>query len=231
MNGDDVFITPAVLHRLVHSDAGVTILDARHAGLRHSGEEPGFDGTIPGIEYSHWPFLFTGIEGSYRCSWESFLKDPPPLTKMKSPGDMIDLFRECGVCNKVPVVVFGHWHHGDGDEGRICWQLDYLGHRHTHILAGGISAWLHSGLSGRGRLGKGDLTAMLRPECYATCNDVQQVLRTHEATIVDTRTLDEFNGVDDYRSKRHGHIPTAIHYDWYSMTSHRRPLKAICLQA
>ena len=128
---------------------------------------------------------------------------------------MIDLFREYGVCNDVPVVVFGRWHHGDGDEARIYWQLDYLGHKHTRILAGGIGAWLQSGLSGRGRLGKGDLTAVLRLECLATCDDIQQAaLQTHAVTIVDTRTLDEFNGVDDLRSKRHGHVPAAIHYDW-----------------
>ena len=45
---DDVFVTPADLHRLMHSDVGVTILDARHADFRHSGDEPGFSGTIPG---------------------------------------------------------------------------------------------------------------------------------------------------------------------------------------
>lgn len=214
-----VFITPRELHQLMHSDSGVTILDARCAiEPFENGTEPGYQGTIQGTSLAHL-HLAIWFLGAYETKWTDFTIDDAPsqiegYTKLKSFDEMASLFRERGVCNDIPVVVFARWDQSFGEEGRIYWQLDLLGHSRIHILERGIFGWLDSELVGQGRRGDGDFSPSPRPDTLMEWRALEQALKTGQNTLVDTRSAEEFKGVDAQFAARRGHIPTALHYEW-----------------
>lgn len=74
--------------------------------------------------------------GSRRASWGSFTASGG-RSVLKPVPELQTQFRELGVSNDVPVVVYGSWTEEWGEEGRIFWQLDWLGHPQVYILYGG----------------------------------------------------------------------------------------------
>jgi thiosulfate/3-mercaptopyruvate sulfurtransferase len=119
-----------------------------------------------------------------------------------------------GVRPDRPVVVYEH------DSGiraaRVFWWLEYLGHPDARVLDGGVSAWQRAGLP--------LATAPVVPvpsdwhgtpvaERLATWQDVLARLGASDATIVDTRSDDEYAG-RAVRATRGGAIPGAVHLEW-----------------
>lgn len=79
-----------------------------------------------------WNFL-----GSRGAPWGSFTVSGG-RGDLKSVADLESMFRKLGVSNDVPVVVYGSWKEEWGEEGRIFWQLEWLGHKDVRILYGGM---------------------------------------------------------------------------------------------
>lgn len=134
---------------------------------------------------------------------------------LKSVEEIEQIFREKGVSNDVPVVVFGGWKEEWGEEGRIFWQLDWLNHTQAYILYGGIFGWTEGDYQGRGRDGEGDFVARPIASRYATEQSISRMLENNDDLVIfDARAENEYNGDTPYGSSRGGHIPTAVSYDW-----------------
>eukprot|EP00803_Ostreobium_quekettii_P001717 evm.model.scf_441EXC.10 EVM.evm.TU.scf_441EXC.10 scf_441EXC:49901-52016(+) len=196
-----VFITAEELEQMMASEKGVTILDARNkinplALLLN----PGAGWTIPGAYRAHWlDFIAPGTRDT--------LLPVPELEKM---------FRDRGVSNDVPVVVYGSWTEAWGEEGRIYWQLDWLGHKQTYILYGGLFAWKTRRQQGRGRSGMGDFVAHPVANRTIDANQIMTKMDSEPSTLLllDVRTTAEYEGAKLYGAKRGGHVPSAVHYGW-----------------
>lgn len=108
---------------LMNSESGVTVLDARRSGSTFA-TQAGLGKTIPGAQ---------------RAYWEDFLVDG----SLMQPEQIAAEYRNRGVFNDRPVVVYGGWSAANywGEEGRIWWQLSWLNHTQAYILYGGIWAW------------------------------------------------------------------------------------------
>jgi hypothetical protein len=117
------FVSVDELVELMASDNGVTILDAREAPSTFA-VQAGLNRNIPGFR---------------RAIWTDFMDGD----NLKSPQDVAQVYRDRGVRNDRPVVVYGGWAAENfwGEEGRVWWQLYWLNHPDSRILYGGIWSW------------------------------------------------------------------------------------------
>ncbi|MCB9798051.1 MAG: hypothetical protein H6741_35685, partial [Alphaproteobacteria bacterium] len=106
-------------------------------------------------------------------------------------GGLQDALEEAGVRADRPALVVGAAAEGWGEEGRILWTLEVLGHPEVYILDGGVGAWVEAGqplARGRQRPPRGDFSPTLRPELRA---DTARVAAS-DAHIWDARSREEF---------------------------------------
>jgi thiosulfate/3-mercaptopyruvate sulfurtransferase len=132
-------------------------------------------------------------------------------------GALQDKLRAAGVRGDKPVLVYAAWDEGWGEEGRLFWMLEYLGHKDVHAILGGIKRWEAEGRETQLLAPDptpGDFVVAPREELRATAQEVQEALSRGDALIMDTRTREEFEGATPYGEARGGHIPQAKHFFW-----------------
>jgi thiosulfate/3-mercaptopyruvate sulfurtransferase len=129
---------------------------------------------------------------------------------------------EMGIGNESHIIVYGsrrntHWN------GVMFWVLEAMGcnslpSRGTvHFYDGGIEQWQAEG----GDLEQVEIKAKVVAFKAAQgakrglkADEIMQVIKGKEkATIIDTRTVDEYVGID-IRALRGGHLPNAVHIDY-----------------
>jgi len=108
-----VFVSAAELDAMMRAPQSVTVLDARGGNSFYAIEDPAWGNSIP---------------GSQRVAWKEFTDTR--TGKLLPAERQQQIFQSKGVSMGVPVVVYGAWSskRSWGEEGRIYWQLDYLGH-------------------------------------------------------------------------------------------------------
>jgi thiosulfate/3-mercaptopyruvate sulfurtransferase len=199
---DDMFITAEDLKPL--ADAGTaTILDARGS----------FGDHIPGAQHAKWEdFAVGGSE-----STKSVLKPNAELQSLLSTR---------GVTASRKVVVYGDWANAWGEEGRLLWMLDYLGHPDVKVLYGGIDAWEQPAPNGKGYATSSSaaraltgtfVSPGLQEQFKATSDEIAAAVQLQLCNYVffDTRTKAEYEGsAAMYNAARDGRIPNAIWYPW-----------------
>jgi thiosulfate/3-mercaptopyruvate sulfurtransferase len=133
---------------------------------------------------------------------------------LAEPETELEILAAAGISDHGTAVVY------DDSKGlyasRLFWALEYLGYCDVRLLDGGLEAWEAAGM----QLSQeepaalaGSLTARQRPERRASKVWVARHLGDPNTVIVDTRTLDEYLGLD-VRAERGGHIPGAVHIEW-----------------
>lgn len=175
---------------------GATVLDAREPDEFAAGH-------VPGAANTPWHMFVEGDENGLLLDDDARLRT---------------LMEAAGVRSDTPVVVYGLWNEAWGEEGRILWMLEYLGHRDVVILHGGYQVWLATGaeasmLDDDDRT-RGDFTIERRPEVRATASEIEVALQGNEVLILDIREREEYDGATPYGSPRGGHIPRAVHFRW-----------------
>lgn len=193
---ETVFISSTELDQYLNSETGATVLDARpryHKVVERT--KAGYGDSIP---------------GSRSAPWRDFIQSDGP-GELRSVDELQELFRERGVSNEVPVIVYGSWKEGWGEEGRIYWQLDWLNHTKAFILYGGIFGWNGTG---RGVEGRGDFVARPVPERNINAEQLRTRLSNNSVNVIDSRTADEYDGSTPYGSARGGHIPSSVLFNW-----------------
>ena len=173
-------------------EAGAAVVDAR-------GKREWAKGHIPGA----WPVSWTDQrDGLLRVG---------RLTH--DLEDVAAQYRVAGVRQDAPVLVVGAAGSGWGEEGRLFWTLEYLGHPDVHVLDGGMTAWSSAGgatVTEGTRPPPGDLSVSARSALRASMDEVA----AGEAVVWDTRERREYDGATPYLEARGGHVPGAVHL-WF----------------
>jgi thiosulfate/3-mercaptopyruvate sulfurtransferase len=168
------------------------------------------------------------IAGAVSAPWRAFVEGEK--SGLLAPTRALELLlRERGVSAERAVLVYGAWDDAWGEEGRLFWMLEYLGHRDVRILEGGYGAWRAEGLPtdvDGVRPPQGDFVARPRAELRALVDDVKRAMDAGDAVILDTRTLPEYMGVTSFGEARGGHIPNAVHFAWSSVFDSQGALRA-----
>lgn len=194
-----LLIDTETLHRRL-DDPGLVILDVRGKAAYE------FGGHIPGAVHS---------------TWHEY-SDPNAVPKGLLNPDISQIERQLralGISNDTEVVIYSNPFDNWGDEGRMFWMLEYLGHQKLKILDGGWVKWTAEKRPfshGRETPKSGTFTASPVKSILITKDELKLIVRQpHPNTaILDARSLEEFLGKEVSGIQRPGHIPSALHVAW-----------------
>ena len=161
------------------------------------------------------------IPGAVHTTWHDY-SDPNAVAKGLLDPDLARTekkLRLLGIKNDSEIVIYSNPFDNWGDEGRMFWMLEYLGHRNLKILDGGWVKWIEERRPfehGRVVPKLGTFTIIADSDRMMTKDELKAVVRRpHPDTIIiDARSLEEFLGKEVSGIPRPGHIPTAIHVAW-----------------
>src|SRR6185295_3390058 len=161
------------------------------------------------------------IPGAVHSTWHEY-SDPHAVPKgLLDPdrGRMEQKIRALGISQDSEIVIYSNPFDNWGDEGRMFWMLQYLGHTRLRILDGGWVKWIAE--QRRYEYGAvtpkpGNFQAAPVPELIVMKEELKKIVRSpHPKTmIVDARSLEEYAGKEMQGIPRPGHIPSAVCVPW-----------------
>lgn len=195
---------------------GISAGTARAAQVwLHAAEVPGLltEGAVLLDVREPWRFRDEGhVPGARNAPWQSFTPSRD-MGSLKPIAEVQAELRRLGVRRDRPVIVYGRWDQGWGEEGRLFWMLEYLGHPAVHVVRGGIDAFDGPRAHGDDQGGvAGDFEARPLPALRATIETLTQPKQAF--TLLDTRTAEEFEGAVLHGEARGGHLPGARPLHW-----------------
>ena len=161
------------------------------------------------------------IPGAVHTTWHDY-SNPEAVAKGLLDPDVTRMekkIRALGISNDSRVIIYSNPFDNWGDEGRMFWMLEYLGHRHLRILDGGWVKWVEERRPfehGRITPNPGAFTATVTTSTAIAKDELKGMLKQpHPDTIiVDARSLEEYLGKEVSGIPRAGHIPSAVHVAW-----------------
>ncbi len=167
-------------------------------------------------------YAFGGhIPGAVNATWHEF-SDPDAAAKGLLDPDQARIekkIRALGINHDSDVVIYSNPFDNWGDEGRMLWMLQYLGHTKLKILDGGWVKWTAE----RRRYEHGVVTpkpgtfkVTVNPDVIMEKEELKRLVkRPHPETVIaDARSLEEYAGKEISGIPRSGHIPGAISVPW-----------------
>lgn len=131
------------------------------------------------------------------------------------------LLSVAGITNQFPVVVYADGVPSKGREGRIAWMLLYLGVCRVYLLDGGWTAWRSSGAeiaTGESSIRHGNFKLRLQHNRRVTLDQLRRLYQENALPrSVDTRSLQEFQGLSYDYQPAPGHLPGASSLTYESM--------------
>ncbi|MBD0315790.1 MAG: sulfurtransferase [Nitrospiraceae bacterium] len=161
------------------------------------------------------------IPGAVHSTWHEY-SDPNAAPKGLLNPDLRQIeqiLRRLGINQDSEVVIYSNPFDNWGDEGRMFWMLEYLGHKKLRVLDGGWVKWTAEKRPfehGRTTPPLGNFTAQPVKDLVISKDDLKLIVRTPHphTTILDARSLEEYLGKEVSGIPRPGHIPAAIHLAW-----------------
>lgn len=154
-------------------------------------------------------FVWGHVPGAVSVGWRIGVVGGLRSGLLGAPDTVAAAFGALGVRAERPVLVVGAWTAGWGEEGRIAWDLEYLGHPDVHVLRGGMAAWTGAVERGTTTPVPATFTAHVRPELRADRAAVKAA-----GVLVDVREADEYAGSNGYLAAYGGHVPGAVSVPW-----------------
>ncbi len=167
-------------------------------------------------------YAFGGhIPGAVNATWHEF-SDPGAAAKGLLDPDHNRLeqkIRALGINQDSDVVIYSNPFDNWGDEGRMFWMLQYLGHARLKILDGGWVKWTaerrkyeHGVVTPK----PGAFKVAVNPDVIVEKEELKRIVkRPHPETfIADARSLEEYAGKEISGIPRPGHIPGAASVPW-----------------
>ena len=181
----------------------VVVIDCRYDLINADrGRELYRDAHIPGAAYADLSRDLSGLPTGNNGRHP--LPDIP---------EMAAQFGRLGIAQHRQVVAY------DQDNGifasRLWWMLRYLGHDAVAVLDGGFAKWTHEGRptrSGTEQQRPATFKPALREGWRLGVADVEEIVRTGSALLVDARSPERFEGRNETLDRAAGHIPGAVNH-------------------
>ncbi len=179
------------------------------------------------------PAAYTShIPGAVNSTWHEY-SDPSSVSKGVLNPDLSQLeqrVRALGINQSSDVVIYSNPFDNWGDEGRMFWMLQYLGHPSVRMLDGGWVKWVAEQRPfdhDRAKPATGDFTVNANPERMITKDALKKLVKgQHPNTIIlDARSVEEYAGKEIDGLPRAGHIPSAINISWNQFLERDATLK------
>ncbi|OGW70738.1 MAG: hypothetical protein A3A88_05705 [Nitrospirae bacterium RIFCSPLOWO2_01_FULL_62_17] len=167
-------------------------------------------------------YAFGGhIPGAVNATWHEF-SDPDAAAKGLLDPDTSRLeqkIQTLGINPDSDVVIYSNPFDNWGDEGRMFWMLQYLGHARLKILDGGWVKWTaehrkyeHGVVTPK----PGSFKAAVNSDVIIEKDELKKIVkRPHPETVIaDARSLEEYAGKEISGIPRSGHVPGAASVPW-----------------
>ena len=168
------------------------------------------------------PAAYTShIPGAVNSTWHEY-SDPSSVSKGVLNPDLSQLEKRVqalGINQDSDVVIYSNPFDNWGDEGRMFWMLQYLGHSSVRILDGGWVKWVAEQRRFEHEVVKpalGNFTVSARSELMITKDPLKKLVKGphHNTVLLDARSVEEYAGKEIDGLPRPGHIPSAINISW-----------------
>lgn len=161
------------------------------------------------------------IPGAVHTTWHEY-SDPNAVAKGLLDPDLARMqqkMRSLGINDDSRIVIYSNPFDNWGDEGRMFWMLEYLGHTNLRVLDGGWVKWVEERRpfeQGRVTPKAGNFTVKVATRTAIAKDELKELIKKpHPNTvIVDARSLEEYLGKEISGIPRPGHIPSAVHVAW-----------------
>jgi thiosulfate/3-mercaptopyruvate sulfurtransferase len=161
------------------------------------------------------------IPGAVQSTWHDY-SDPDAVAKGLLDPNLKRIekrLQALGLNQDSEVVIYSNPFDNWGDEGRMFWMLEYLGHKNLKVLDGGWVKWIEERRPfehGAVRTAPGNFTVSPVDAAIIMKEELKGILRKPHptTTIVDARSLEEYLGKELSGIPRPGHIPGAVHVAW-----------------
>jgi thiosulfate/3-mercaptopyruvate sulfurtransferase len=178
-------------------------------------------------------FLENHIPGAVHLDFKRLqLGQAPTPGALPAINDLEAVFSELGLTPNTHVICSDD--EGGGWAGRLIWVLDSIGHTKYSYINGGLVAWLAAGLpteSGEVTTAPSDYKiAAINTDCSLSKEQIIERLGQPDFAIWDARSAAEYSG-EKVISKRGGHIPGAVNYEWTKGMDKARGLRINDLNA
>lgn len=138
-----------------------------------------------------------------------------PLLVMP-PAEFEALARSWGVSDDTSVIVYDD--NASLHAARVWWVFRHYGHRDVRVVDGGFNAWLQEGravTSQPPRPQPGTFTARADGSTSVSLDELTAMLAAGDTPAIwDTRSGEEWSGVNSRGNRRTGHVPGAHHLEW-----------------
>jgi thiosulfate/3-mercaptopyruvate sulfurtransferase len=182
-------------------------------------------------------YAFGGhIPGAVHTTWHDY-SDPNAVAKGLLDPDVSRLektIQSLGINQDSDVIIYSNPFDNWGDEGRMFWMLEYLGHTRLKILDGGWVKWVAEKRPyehGSARVVAGNFKASPRLELIAMKDELKKIVkRPHpDVAFADARSLEEYAGKELQGIPRPGHIPSALSVPWNTFLNANATVKELSL--
>jgi len=201
MNHETTINPPAAREHL--GDDGWAFIDCRFSLTDTGrGEREYQEAHIPGAVYAHLDRdlsgpVVPGVTGRH------------PLP---SPDSLARTFSRLGIGERTHVVAYDE-SSGAMVAARLWWLLKWAGHDTVAVLDGGLAAWRLLGFPCAGGGEARAVTAFaasFRPEMIVSVEELTAALRDPGFLVLDSRSADRYQGLNETIDPVAGHIPGAL---------------------
>lgn len=165
---------------------------------------------------------------------DNYEKDPDTgRVHILPPDKFAAMCRNLGIGDDTLVVAY------DNNQSlyaaRLWWALNYYGHTNVKVLDGGWRRWVAEGRPiSFDRPAPGAAAAFtpnIDESVMVKVEELKEACSLADALIWDVRSDGEYTGANDRGNRRAGHIPGAVHLEWFNVMerdTHRfKPAAAI----
>ena len=104
---------------------------------------------------------------------------------------------------------------------RLWWALNYYGHSNVKVLDGGWRRWINEGRSVSfdkpGPVSNVTFTPKNDESIMVKVDELKEACSVADAVLWDVRSDGEWDGTAARGNKRAGHIPGAVHLEWFNL--------------
>lgn len=176
-----------------------------------------------------WPmYYWSHAQHALHSPWRTFTLGR--RSGLLRPHDELQaLMRSLGIEQEREVIIYADWERGWGEEARMLWLLEYLGHDKAFVVEGGWLALKAAGINKS--WGNSPLTT---PSSWSiTVQADRRIVASQVASHVtsgqlsiDARSKREFEGETPYGSSYGGHLKGSIHLPWKQLLNEDQSLKS-----
>lgn len=167
------------------------------------------------------------IKGAVNIYHKDLYKTDGISSMLKSADEIAKIFGEKGITENSKIVIYDNGKNKLA--GRLYWIFDYMGAKDVNILGGHLKGWgkVRGKVTPKAtEIAPAKFDAKPNAGILATMDYVKAHKDDANVILVDVRSADEYNGIDeDENITRKGHIPGAINFEFKNILNEDDTIK------